>query len=303
MPTLRTLIAVLCVAGQLAAAACSDDPRPPRRPTENENETDAERYGPPRVAGRVQIEVLTELSGLTASLEHPRRLWAHNDSGGEPVLYCITPRGDACGSVRLEGALNVDWEDIAGRRERAAGILYVADIGDNDRVRESVTIYRIEEPDSAAGSVAVETFDLEYPRRAFDAEAIVVEPSTEDLYVVTKDFAGRPDVFVARGPLGSATTLEPVGSVRLAGPLAVVTGASLDPTGERVVLSTYATGYELTLPAGEPFDEIWSQEPVSVDLGSHTQGEAVAYLSSGDIVSASEGPGSPIYTVEYLARP
>jgi hypothetical protein len=215
----------------------------------------------------------------------------------------MTPRGDACGSVRLDGALNFDWEDIASRQVGAHGILYVADIGDNDRVRDSITIYRVDEPELATGSVDAERFDLTFPRRAFDAEAIVVEPDTEDLYVVTKDFAGRADVFVARGPLGSTTTLEPVGSVRLAGPLAVVTGASLDPTGERVILSTYASGYQLTLPEGEPFDEIWSQEPVRVDIGSRAQGEAVAYLRSGDIFSGSEGEGSPLYVVEYLARP
>jgi hypothetical protein len=131
---------------------------------------------------------------------------------------------------------------------------------------------------------------------------MIVEPETEDLYIVTKDFAGRADVFVARGPLGSTTTLQPVGSIRLAGPLAVVTGASLAPTGDRVVLSTYAAGYELTLPPGAPFDEIWKQQPVRIDLGSHAQGEAVAYLASGDIFSGSEGEGSPLYAVKYLAR-
>ena len=281
----------------LVGAACARGGSDPPEPRTNES-----TYGAPSVVGKIQIDELTELSGLTASIRRPGHLWAHNDSGGEPVLFCMTLRGASCGTTLLVGASALDWEDIASRRVGDESLLYVADIGDNERVRDHVTIYRVDEPANGTRRVEAEGFDLRFPRRAFDAEAVIVEPETEDLYIVTKDFAGRADVFVARGPLGSTTTLEPVGSVRLAGPLAVVTGASLAPTGDRVVLSTYAAGYELTLPEGEPFDEIWDQRPVRVDLGSHAQGEAVAYLASGDIVSGSEGAGTPIYAVKYLAR-
>lgn len=295
----RGVVTALVVATLLSGAACADQEVDPRAKIPE----DEPRYSAPQIVGRIQIEDLMELSGLTASIERPGRLWAHNDSGGDPILFCMRRSGASCGRVRLRDAESVDWEDIAIRRVGDEGTLYVADIGDNERVRDFITIYRLAEPTDGTRAASAERFDLSFPRRAFDAEAIIVEPKTEDLYVVTKDFAGRPDVFVARGPLGSHPTLEPVGSVSLAGPVAVVTGASLAPTGDRIVLSTYASGYELALPEGEPFDEIWSQTPIAVPLGSHPQGEAVAYLRSGDIVSGSEGLSSPIYAVEYLARP
>lgn len=297
--SLRRVATALVVVTLISGAACADQEVDPRARTPE----DEPRYGAPQIVGRIQIDELMELSGLTASIERPGRLWAHNDSGGDPILFCMRRSGSSCGRVRLRDAGSVDWEDIAIRRVGNEGILYVADIGDNERIRDFVTIYRLAEPAGGTRAVNAERFDLSFPRRAFDAEAIIVEPKTEDLYIVTKDFAGRPDVFVARGPLGSRSTLEPVGSVGLAGPVAVVTGASLAPTGDRIVLSTYASGYELALPEGEPFDEIWGQTPTAVSLGSHPQGEAVSYLRSGDIVSGSEGPGSAIYTVEYLARP
>jgi hypothetical protein len=293
----RSVLATTAALVLLVGAACARGGSDPPDTRSNES-----TYGPPRVVGKIQIDELTELSGLTGSLRRPGRLWAHNDSGTEPVLFCMTLRGTSCGTTRLDGASALDWEDIASRQVGKEGILYVADIGDNERVRDHVTIYRVSEPAKGARRVETEGFDLMFPRRPFDAEAVIVEPETEDLYVITKDFAGRADVFVARGPLGSTTTLEPVGSVRLAGPLAVVTGASLAPSGDRVMLSTYAAGYELTLPPDSSFDEIWDQHPVRVDLGSHAQGEAVAYLASGDVVSGSEGGGSPIYAVKYLAR-
>ena len=299
----RWVIVATALALSLMAGCAGDrtgEERAPRRPTEDRA---VYTYRAPRIVGRLQVPELTELSGLAASVRNPGRLWAHNDSGGEPILYCVTIEGAACGRVRLDGATSVDCEDIAIRQQGDAGVLYVADIGDNERTRDFVTIHRLDEPASAAGTVRPESFDLSFPRRPHDAEAIIVEPETEDLYLVTKDLAGRPDVFVARGPLGSATTLEPVGSIRLVGPIAVVTGASLAPTGDRIVLSTYASGYELTLPPGEEFDSIWGQEPDRIDLGSHAQGEAVAYLRSGTIISGSEGAGTPLYAVEYLARP
>lgn len=234
-------------------------------------------------------------------MEQPERFWAHNDSGGEPVLFCLEMTGASCGTTVVEGAGAVDWEDIAAAPGPDGDSLYIADIGDNERRRDSVTIYRVDEP--GTGTVAAEASVLTYPSRAHDAEALVVERTTGDVYIITKEYTRRARVFAARAPLGPAGSLEPVATLRLAGPLAVITGADISPDGKRVILSTYATGFELALPEGASFDEIWEQRPARVVLGTHTQNEAVTYTRSGDIVSASEGAHSPIYSVEYLARP
>jgi hypothetical protein len=205
--------------------------------------------------------------------------------------------------TRIEGAEVVDWEDISAVTGPDGDELYIADIGDNERVRESVTIYRVDEPETGASTAIAEASVLTYPDAAHDAEALVVEPSSGDVYIITKGFTNRTRVFAARAPLGASTTLEPVATLDLAGPLAAVTGADVSSDGDRIVLSTYATGFELSLPEGAAFDEIWQQRPVRVPLGPHAQNEAVAYTRSGDIVCASEGALSPIYSVEYLARP
>ena len=267
-------------------------------------------YGRPHIVGRLQAPGLGELSGLAASRRNPGLLWAHNDSGDGPLLYCLTPSGAACGLWEVEGAEAVDWEDIAAApSERGAESLYIADIGDNDRSRETITIYRVPEPKvapaqegtarSPSGTLDAEAFTLTYPDDAHDAEAMIVNRETGDLYVITKEYSSRSHVFVARAPLRDRQQLEPVAAMRIVGVLAARTGASLSPDGERIVFSTYDKGYELRLPEGRPFDSIWNQQPVPVELGSHEQGEAVTYSITGDaIVSASEGAGSPIYSVE-----
>ncbi len=262
-------------------------------------------YSEPKVIGRLQVPALTELSGLAASSRNRGLLWAHNDSGDEPFLYCLEPTGAGCGIWRVAGAAAVDWEDIASAPDEDGDpSLYIADIGDNARSRRRISIYRVEEPRVASastrhgGTLQTETFALTYPDRPHDAEAIVVHRETRDLYVITKDYSGTPAVFVARAPLADSTELERVTSVRIDGLLTEPTGASLSPDGNRVVFSTYVGGYELVRPEGEPFDTIWRQEATPVDLGSHDQNEAVTYSASGDrIISASEGARSAIYAV------
>jgi hypothetical protein len=88
---------------------------------------------------------INESSGLAASRRYSRDnlLWTQNDSGNTPEIYCVNPRGETVATVLLKGATNVDWEDIAV----AGDWIYVADTGDNWRRRESVTIYRLREPE------------------------------------------------------------------------------------------------------------------------------------------------------------
>ena len=264
-------------------------------------------YGKPHVVGRLQDRALAELSGLAASWRNPGLMWAHNDSGTTPVIYCLQLSGAGCGTWEIEGAEAIDWEDIASAPdENGVDSLYIADTGDNRRTRENITIYRVPEPEvasseagSAAGTLEARAFSFTYPDRPHDAEAIVVNRDTGDLYVITKEYSSKSEVFVARAPLGDESELERVASMKIVGLLASRTGASLSPSGDRIVFSTYDTGYELQLPQGRPFDDIWNQEAVPVDLGPHEQGEAVTYTVSGDvIVSASEGARSPIYAVE-----
>ena len=268
-------------------------------------------YGKPRVVGRVQVDELIELSGLAASRRNPGLLWAHNDSGAGPHIYCLHLSGTSCGVYEIAGARSVDWEDIAA----APGVagqpsLYIADIGDNSRSRGTVTVYTVAEPEvsgaippastsSPTGTLRADEYTLTYPDRAHDAEGIVVHRETGDLYVITKEYSGRAEVFVARAPLADGMELESVTSMKASGLLAGRTGAGLSPEGDRIIFSTYDSGYELRLPEGASFDEIWSQRPIRVDLGPHEQGEAVTYTANGDaIISASEGSRSPIYAVE-----
>jgi hypothetical protein len=141
-------------------------------------------------------------------------LWTHNDSGDRPRVLAVDRAGALLADVAIAGAEAVDWEDIAigpAAPGGAGDALYIADTGDNDGVRPEVVVYRVREPDPAAGgpgtSAPAQRLALRYPDGAHDAEALLVDPAGGALVVVTKSFGGESGVYVATRPSASAVTL------------------------------------------------------------------------------------------------
>lgn len=90
----------------------------------------------------------SEVSGIVRSPQ-TGHYWVHNDSGNEPLLFCLdqnfkllTPRG-----IRLQGAHNWDWEDIAYHSGPQGGEIWVADSGNNFNLPTRKMVYRCSESD------------------------------------------------------------------------------------------------------------------------------------------------------------
>ena len=86
-----------------------------------------------------------------------------------------------------------------------------------------------------------ENFALRYPDGPRNAEALLVDPGTQDVLIVHKNDAGSGLANVYRTALpraGTVGTFQHAGTVRLrAGEL--VTGGEMSPAGDAVVLRTY----------------------------------------------------------------
>ena len=134
----------------------------------------------PTVGPRLPAEI-SEPSGMVRSLSHPGVFWVHSDSGNPPRLHAVDAEGRILARAQVEGAANVDWEDIATRD----GDLYIGDIGNNFQLREDLVILRVAEPSIAEPDTIVpvpilsrirfrypdqETIPATRPR--FDAEAL-----------------------------------------------------------------------------------------------------------------------------------
>lgn len=247
---------------------------------------------------------LRETSGLALGRSAGGILWAHNDSGDEPRVYALGPRGEPLGAARVAGARNRDWEDVAAGPCPAGSCLYIADTGDNGGTREEVHLYRIPEPEpgAPASPVRAERFAVRYPGGPRDAEAVFVLPSGE-VFLISK--GGRSPAELYRYPLplraGETVELERVTALRPAaeGEVFQVTGAAASPDGEWVAVRAYRSLMlyrtdELLAGAAEP--------ALRVDLTpvGEAQGEAVAIADDGTVVLGSEGARGTAATLALL---
>jgi len=271
-------------------------------------------YEAPAIAGWLEDPAISESSGIVASRRTAGLLWTHNDSGDGPFLYASDERGKQMGVWRVAGAKANDWEDIAVGPGPQPGrsYLYIGDIGDNKEARREIIIYRLPEPEvtpagaNSTGKNALvtepaESLRLQYPDRGHDAEALLVQPVTGDIYVITKTLDAMPNVYKLAAPYSTSG----VNRLRLLGtipnlPTGLITGGDIAPDGNSVVLCDYFGAYELRLPGGvSAFDEVWRQSINNIDLGQRKQGESICYAADGSAVYAtSEKRPTPLIKVK-----
>ncbi len=249
-------------------------------------------YGPAKAGPVLGEPDLIELSGLVASRAQPGVLYAHNDSGDTARFFAMDTAARPLGRFVLEGATARDWEDIALGPCPWGTCVYLGDIGDNRRVRSDCAVYRVKEPSVAVGkgagtvSVAWEKLAYRYPdEERNNAETLLIHPVSGELYVITKQPAGVPSrVFKFPMPLDPSKEVTLVKVVDLKLPAAsdqAITAGDLSPDGAALLLRMYNRLVELKLPAGAPFERIFSAEAVEVPVSAEPQGEAVAWRADG----------------------
>ncbi|HEY5153540.1 MAG TPA: hypothetical protein VIJ47_02330 [Acidimicrobiales bacterium] len=243
---------------------------------------------------------LTEASGIVASPDHPGVWWTHNDSGDTARFFAVRADGTLAATATVADATATDWEDIAmgpavGASAIGAPALYLADIGDNASARTEIVIHRVAEPDPARDAVVHDDqpLRLHYPDGPHDAEALIVDPDSGELVIVTKDWslAGRSEVYRTSGSAMSDApiTLDHVATVQL--PVAtLVTGADISADGTVVALRSYDGVRFYRRPAGAPLWQAFASEPCTVEIPGEKQGEAVGFAPDGrSIMTISEG--------------
>ena len=266
-------------------------------------------FGRAQEQAQIQIPQLDEASGLVNSRSNPIYFWSHNDSGGDPQFFLFTQTGADSSRLILNGAQNVDWEDMAigpGPVDQV-NYLYAADIGDNRAVRANCVIYRVPEPDLTVADIPAtytvnatdyETITYRYADGARDAEALFVDPATRDIYIVTKR---EPSVIVYRLPYPQSLSSENVAERVAVIPFTFVTAADLSADGTELLLKNYENVYYWKRSATESIQEMLSKTPLRLNYTREPQGEAIAWDSSHNAYyTISEANGSsPVVLFRY----
>ena len=147
----------------------------------------------PETVTRVQAPHLTEISGLAASRRTPHHWWMHNDSGDVPRLYAVDSIGAIRATVHLEGATARDWEDLASFELNGIPWLLIADVGDNQSVRNDLKLYLLPEPaiivDAPHQELRVRSssvVNLAFSDGPRDCEGVAVCPQTNEILLLSK---------------------------------------------------------------------------------------------------------------------
>lgn len=253
-------------------------------------------YEEPVITGTVANPEATEISGIVASRQYPGVLWMHNDSGGGAVIYATSITGEELGTFELD-TFSIDWEDIAigPGPDPETDYLYIADTGDNLHFRPTVAVQRIAEPvpDPAGGLITdIAEIQLLYPESGPDSEALLVDPVTGDILLVTKPESGG-DAVIYRAPSSQLTdgvtvSLVEVGTFPLERGL-FVTGADIDHTGAAIVFRGYNEVWFWHRTDLE-FVATFATEPCRTPSTAEVQGEAIAFAADGlSYYTVSEG--------------
>jgi hypothetical protein len=240
-----------------------------------------------RVAFAIGDPRITESSGLAASVRHPGVLWTHNDSGDTARLFALGPDGRVLATLNLAGVEARDWEAVAGGPAAARPpARLVGGRGDNLGSQRSVSVYRVTEPAALRdATVPARRYRLRYADGPHNAEALLVEPRSNRLYVASKqDEGGGLYQAPARLRGDHVNLLRRIAAV----PPAVTDGA-FAPDGRTFVLRTYFDAHVYTAQ-GKPLD--------TFGLPLQRQGESITYSRDGrDVLVGSEGVRSEIWRI------
>lgn len=246
---------------------------------------------------------LAEISGLVST---GGTMYAIGDSGTDDEVWVLDDQCQVTGTVSVPPT-PFDVEDMA----MAGGRLWLADTGDNTKVRQQVSLTDLD-PVTGAGARHL----LTYPDGPHDAETLLVGRDGRPV-IVTKEILAASGIY---RPAGGATLdqlgpgpapLQRIGQIAYAptdtpgSPMPVagsilVTGGAVSADGRVVAVRTYTDVYLYPAPDGDVAAALTGATPVRVPMPNQPQGEAIAFTPDGDLLSASEANGGPLPPIQIL---
>lgn len=269
-----------------------------------------------------------ELSGMACPTlpANAGKAWIVSDSPANMLAAISLTDASNQGVWTLQGvsiSSPADWEEVATARIGGVSYIYVCDIGDNPSTRSTFNIHRCIEPQITGSDGTILSADIHTIVCAFpgggsapthkDAEAVIVDPDTGDIYVITKREA-IPGVYrlAHQASYSGTQTLEYLGkmwdvpditTVPLGATACNVVGATISSDGKEILVKNYDAIYYFARPdKSVSIYTALTQTPVQVSYvgggsvspkKSHPQaepqGEAICFsYDNNDYFTASE---------------
>ena len=256
-----------------------------------------------RQAGLITDPSLTEASGMSCSRRERGLIWMVNDGGHPSALSAFTTDGRAQGSVIVQGAVNRDWEDLAGFDLDGQAYILIADVGDNQSVRDFVRIYVVAEPERQASGafpaavVPAWQFRFRYEDGPRDCEAVAVDTMKRQILLLTKRTSppliyelplhpSDEDTMLVARQLGKVSHIPPPSAKNLIqDPVFGVlysqpTALDICCDNRMAVVLTYKEAYLFGRAPGETWDAAMAGEPLAVGIPQLKQMETICFSAN-----------------------
>lgn len=231
------------------------------------------------------VKALPESSGLLEWAGESDLFLTHGDSFSPSKLYLFRYTDGRIGDYRdipVKGAVQSDWEDLARKGD---GQIYLADIGDNLRIRTEKRIYRIDGKKMlSTGTALVE--EKWIIRCRMDGKTVYADTEAlfiykEKFYLMTKN-RGEALIFEADPGEGKRVDARPVGRFNA---YSEITSADTDAEERRLAILSYDYLYLIDISGGlaDLSDKIL--KIFSLDCG---QCEGVCFTSDGGLAVSNE---------------
>ncbi len=261
-------------------------------------------YGRGRQLATLADKQIDESSGIARSWLNPGVFWTHNDSGAPGRLYAFDTAGKGLATMQISGVRPRDWEDVCSFADGEAGMLLIADVGDNDRQRAEYAIHAVREPllrpghRGVVGSLKlVRTVRFRYADGPSNCEAIAFDPTDRTVYLLTKALTRTAKLYSFRWPRADPPkplVLKPLATLALPS----VTAMDISPDGRRAVALSYANAYEFTRSVGETWPQAFARPPRELKMPFRRQGESICYGPDGrTLYLTSEQLPAPLLAV------
>ena len=238
---------------------------------------------------------IVESSGLARSIRTPGLLWTHNDSGGTAKLFALDAAGKDRGVCEISNLEPTDWEDMGSFSTDRNSYLFIADVGDNQRLRQDYRIDLIPEPAALPCTVAAKSISFRYPDGSHDCESVGYDASRREFILIEKRLAFRCRVYRIPFPEGAQpprVTAELIAEV----PIPLATGLDISPDGRNLVVTTYGPGYLYRRGEREDWSSAFKRKAGLVTLPARHQGESICFGDDGKtLYLTSEKAPAPLW--------
>lgn len=262
----------------------------------------------PQKLGKLTSAALTEVSGMIPSQRQAGNFWVHNDSGDQSAIYLINQQAQLTATALLEGVQLRDAEDIAKLSIAGTPYLLLADMGNNLRNRDTLSLYLFEEPlisanrsDYRIPSEKIREIKFRYSDKKRDAEALFVDPVDNAVYIISKrDF--KSTIFKLSAADIDKDIVHQL-SPQLELPFTFATAADSSPSGSHILVKNLSHVYLWERKEGESVINSMKRPYKSIPYAVEPQGEAICFDRDGPyFYTISERPlglDSYLYKYEY----